>query len=104
DATSVVKRLGLIVYRLCMIFTAMRKYEAQIHDIEVQCLDEDFENALALAEVYLQHSLLVFKNLPKQGENIEFKPTSTKSLFYKQLPNEFERKEAIEIGAKLQIK
>lgn len=104
DATSVVKRLGLIVYRLCMIFTAIRKYEAEIHDIEVQCLDEDFENALTLAEVYLQHSLLVFKNLPKQGEHIEFKPTSTKPLFYKQLPNEFERKEAIEIGAKLQIK
>lgn len=104
DATSVVKRLGLIVYRLCMIFTAMRKYESQIHDMDVQCLDLDFDNALTLAEVYLQHSLLVFKNLPKQGEHIDFKPSSPKSYFYNQLPNEFERKQAIEIGAKIEIK
>lgn len=104
DATSVVKRLGLIVYRFCMIFTAVRKFEHQMHDTDLQCTDEDFENALILADIYLQHSLLVYKNLPSQGTSIEFKPTSPKTNFFKELPNEFERKEAVEIGAKLNIK
>ena len=104
DATSVVKRLGLIVYRFCMIFTAVRKFEHQMHDVDLQCTDEDFENALILADIYLQHSLLVYKNLPSQGTSIEFKPTSPKTNFFKELPNEFERKEAVEIGAKLNIK
>lgn len=104
DATSVVKRLGLIVYRFCMIFTAVRKFEHQIHDTDLHCTDEDFENALILADIYLQHSLLVYKNLPSQGTSIEFKPTSPKTNFFKELPNEFERKEAVEIGAKLNIK
>ncbi|MBT0608027.1 DUF3987 domain-containing protein [Aequorivita echinoideorum] len=104
DATSVVKRLGLIVYRFCMIFTAMRKFEYQMHDVDLECTDEDFNNALILAEIYLEHSLLIYKNLPSQGTSIQFKPTSAKMNFYKQLPQEFERKHAIKIGAKLTIK
>lgn len=104
DATSVVKRLGLIVYRLCMVFTAMRKFEFQMHDVDLQCTDEDFNNALILADIYLHHSLLVYKNLPNQDGSIEFKPNDPKTNFFKQLPNEFERKQAIEIGNKLNIK
>lgn len=104
DATSVVKRLGLIVYRFCMIFTAVRKYEYQMRDVNLECTDEDFENALILADIYLEHSLLIYKNLPSQGSSIEFKATSPKMNFYKHLPQEFKRKKAIEIGAKLTIK
>jgi hypothetical protein len=104
DATSVVKRLGLIVYRLCMIFTAIRKFEQNIKHVDLQCTDQDFNNALALADVYLQHSLLVLKNLPSSATSIHFKPISLKLNFYKNLPQEFERKLAVEIGATLKIK
>lgn len=104
DATSVVKRLGLIVYRFAMIFTAMRKFECQMNDVDMQCNEEDFANALILADIYLQHSLLVYNNLPTQGANINFEPSSPKANFYKELPKEFERKVAINIGEKLKIK
>jgi hypothetical protein len=104
DATSVVKRLGLIVYRFAMIFTAMRKFECQMKDIDMQCNEEDFENALILADIYLQHSLLVYNNLPTQGANINFEPSSPKANFYKELPKEFERKIAVSIGEKIKIK
>ena len=104
DATSVVKRLGIIVYRFAMIFTAMRKFECQMNDVDMQCNEEDFENALILADIYLQHSLLVYNNLPTQGANINFEPSSPKANFYKELPKEFERKVAINIGEKLKIK
>jgi hypothetical protein len=104
DATSVVKRLGLIVFRFCLIFTAMRKFENQMNAVELECTDLDFENALILADIYLQHSILVYGNLPSQGESINFKPRSPKSNFYNILPSKFERKEAVEIGETLNIK
>ncbi len=104
DATSVVKRLGLMVFRFCMMFTAIRKYECQLKDTDLECTDQDFKNALKLADVYLQHSILVFKNLPNNTTNMQFKPTSPKANFFKELPQEFSRKQAVSIGDKLKIK
>lgn len=104
DATSIIKRLGLIVYRFCMIFTALRKYEHKMNETNLECLDQDFNNAIALADIYLEHSLLVYSNLPKQEYSINFKKTSPKFNFFKKLPNKFERKEAIKIGESLEIK
>ena len=51
-----------------MIFTAIRKYGAQEQATDIQCLDEDFEVALQLIEVYLKHNILMFENLPKQED------------------------------------
>jgi len=104
DATSIIKRLGLIVYRFCMIFTALRKYELKMNETNLECLDQDFNNAIALADIYLEHSLLVYSNLPKQEYSINFKKTSPKFNFFKKLPDKFERKEAIKIGESLEIK
>ena len=104
DAQSIVKRLGIILYRFCMIFTTIRKYQAQEQATDIQCLDVDFESALTLIEIYLQHSIIMFDNLPKQEEEGAFKSGENKKLFYDALPNEFQRKEAIEIGLKFNIK
>ena len=65
DALSIVKRLGLILYRFCMLFTAIRKFKTNNYHKEVFCSDLDFETALALIHVYLQHSIIMFENLPK---------------------------------------
>jgi hypothetical protein len=98
DAQSIVKRLGLILYRFCMIFTAIRKYQAQEYATDIQCADEDFETALTLIEIYLQHSIIMFNNLPKQEENGPFKSGDNKKQFFNALPTEFKRSEAIELG------
>jgi len=103
DAQSVVKRLGIILYRFCMIFTTIRKYQTQEQATNIQCLDVDFESALTLIEVYLQHSIIMFNNLPKQDEQGPFKSGENKKMFYDALPNKFQRKEAIEIGKKFDI-
>ncbi|MBU0942117.1 MAG: DUF3987 domain-containing protein [Bacteroidetes bacterium] len=103
DALSVVKRLGLILYRFCMLFTAIRKYKADDYHKEVFCSDEDFETALALINVYLQHSIIMFENLPKQGEQGPFKSGENKKLFYDALPDDFQRKEAVEIAKNFNI-
>ena len=103
DALSIVKRLGLILYRFCMIFTAIRKFVTNEHHKEVYCLDIDFETALTLTKTYIQHSVIMFTNLPKQGEQGPFKSGENKKKFFDALPNKFQRKEAIEIGKKFDI-
>ena len=55
EATSVIKRMGIILYRFCMIFTAIRKFENGDCDIDLYCSDDDFENASSLVEIYIQH-------------------------------------------------
>ena len=104
DALSIVKRLGIILYRFCMLFTAIRKYTANDYHKEIFCSDLDFETALALIHVYLQHSIIMFENLPKQGEGGVFKSGENKKLFYNALPNDFQRKEAVEIAKIFNIK
>jgi hypothetical protein len=104
DALSIVKRLGLILYRFCMLFTAIRKFKTNNYHKEIFCSDIDFENSLALIHVYLQHSIIMFENLPKQGEQGPFKSGENKKLFFEALPIEFQRKEAIETALIFNIK
>lgn len=104
DALSIVKRLGLILYRICMIFTAIRKYSANDYSKEIFCADIDFENALDLTKTYLQHNVIMFTNLPKQGEQSQFKSGQNKKHFLDALPFSFKRKEAIDLAKKFKIK
>lgn len=103
EAQSVVKRLGLIFYRFCMILTAIRKFVTQEHAVDVYCLDEDYNSAKELISTYIQHSITMFNNLPKQEGASEFKKGNNKKHFLDDLPNKFQRKEAIEIGKKYEM-
>lgn len=103
DAGSIVKRLGLILYRIAMIFTAMRKFENGESASKLVCTDEDFSTALELVKIYLKHSILMFNNLPKQSDLKTFKRDDSKRIFIDALPNEFTRKLAVEIGIKYQL-
>jgi hypothetical protein len=98
EAASIVKRLGLIMYRMAMLFTALRKFENGEMATTLICTDEDFNTALRLAEIYLQHSILMFNNLPKQGETTQFKTGDGKRRFFDSLPQEFTRQQAVEAG------
>lgn len=98
DAASVVKRLGLVTYRVAMLFTALRKYEAAEVTEHLTCSDIDFNTAIRLTETYLQHSLLMFNNLPRQEESNNFKGGTNKRKFFEALPGEFTRNEAVALG------
>ncbi|MDX9928404.1 MAG: DUF3987 domain-containing protein [Bacteroidales bacterium] len=103
DAGSIVKRLGLVLYRLTMIFTALRKFEIGDTSTTVFCNDSDFDTAVNLADLYLQHSLLMFYNLPKQNDNAVFRSGDNKRKFFDALPPDFKRAEAIELGKKFNL-
>ena len=103
DAAGVVYRLGLICFRMCMIFSALRKYENAEMTETIFCTDEDFNNAIQIIHTYLQHSLLMFNNLPKQSETMQFLSGNGKKKFFEALPIEFTRKEATEIGVTFKL-
>ncbi|MCC6762843.1 MAG: DUF3987 domain-containing protein, partial [Chitinophagaceae bacterium] len=103
DAAGVVFRLGLVLFRMCMIFTAMRKAENAEITPTMYCADQDFQNALAIVKTYLQHSLLMFNNLPKQAETIHFKGGDNKRRFFEALPAEFTRQQATELGTQFKL-
>ena len=103
EAASIVKRLGLILYRMAMLFTALRKFENGEAANQVVCTDEDFSTALRLAEIYLHHSILMFNNLPKQTDATQFKTGDSKRKFFDALPQEFTRQQAVETGKQFQL-
>lgn len=61
-----VNRLGLITFRLCMIFTILRAFEdgIEIPDTLI-CSDKDFENAIEIVKTLTDHALIVYEHLPK---------------------------------------
>ncbi len=104
DALSVVKRMGLIAYRVCLLLTALRKFENGDTTENLICLDADFDKSLIIIDVLMQHSLLMFNNLPKQKSNHSIETKTKKDKFFDELPQSFQRKQAIEIGLKFCIK
>ena len=84
-------------------FKALRKFENGDMDPQPFCMDEDFENALVLANTYLEHSLLMYHNLPKQDDAQVFKGSTNKQKFYEQLPHKFKRAEAVDLGGRYKM-
>jgi len=103
EAGSVVKRLGLILFRIAMVFSALRKYETGETSTIITCNDCDFILAIRLVSVYLQHSLLMFNNLPRQSVMSVFLSGENKMQFFESLPKEFKRAEAIQMGSKYNL-
>lgn len=52
DAAGLVYRLGLIFFRLCMIFSALRKYENGEMSSTIICTDEDFNTVMQIVQTY----------------------------------------------------
>jgi hypothetical protein len=99
EASSTVKRLGLIVYRIAMVLTALRKYENGDCSKDIICEDRDFETAFKIAEVFKQHALFMFTRLPK-SESITDKKMKR---FFEALPQTFQRKDAVAVGKQQKI-
>lgn len=101
-AVSLVRRSGLMWYRIAMILSILRKHDS-ISDTNkvLACEDNDFLCANELMETYKAHNLLMYGNLPKQSKSIS---VDKETFFLNSLPTVFERKKAVEIGSKLGMK
>ncbi len=65
DMEGTANRLGLICFRLAMILTAVRNFWEGDYTRRMVCSDADFENALRLVEVFKDHALNIFYQLPR---------------------------------------
>jgi hypothetical protein len=98
---ATIRRLGLIAFRLMMLFTAFRIMEdGDVNQIK-ECEDVDFQNALAIISILVKHSSKVFNDLP-----IEQKVTkrlNRKERFLESLPKQFNRQDYLELATKQNI-
>jgi hypothetical protein len=102
ESVANVRRLGLICFRMAMIMTVLRIEETGEDSSMLYCTDTDFNNALQISRVLLDHAKTVYLQLITMPKKL--KPETMKDRFYNSLPIEFTRKEAVEIAGKLNIK
>lgn len=102
ETSSIVKRLGLICYRIAMVLSALKNYEQNLQQTKIICSHESFMAALEMAKILLEHSILVFQKLPKSSASA-FDTPVPREQFFQSLPNDFTRSHAQRIAPKYQV-
>lgn len=92
DIVASIRRLGLICFRLAMIFTVLRGMETGDCYSPLTCSDEDFDNALAITEVLIQHTSKVYCEMFMNRTGYQPKKNVIKA-FLDALPQEFNRQD-----------
>ena len=87
---AIVLRHGLMMSRIAMVLTALRKCEPQWNTTEWECSDEDFHTAMQILDVLLEHSLLLSTSMDDTAGRIR----PVKAFFklrpvLKKMPREF---------------
>ncbi|MGM5470242.1 DUF3987 domain-containing protein [Flavobacteriaceae bacterium LMO-SS05] len=101
DYIATVRRLGLIAFRIIMLFSVFRIMEdGDVNQVRY-CEDIDFENALEIISVLVKHSSKVFNDLPMEQK--EVKRANRKERFLEALPNQFSRQDYLDIADKNKI-
>ncbi|WP_035085440.1 DUF3987 domain-containing protein [Aquimarina latercula] len=95
-------RLGLICYRIVMIFTIIRSLENNSLANVLYCQDIDMENAITVVEGLLEHTQQVYRYLP-QKKKVLPKNKTKKENYLDGLPSSFSAQEYKSIANKLQI-
>lgn len=101
DYIATIRRLGLIGFRLCMIFTALRIIETGEHSSLIVCDDRDFNNMITMIRVLVKHSAKVYSELQKDAP--PKKRMDQKQRFLDALPKNFSRKKYLEVAERLTI-
>lgn len=98
DALASVFRMGVIFFRMAMTFSALRKFERRDTSSIIYCSEMDYETVNRLANVFIKHTLFLLEKLPKTGTAAFNTMPNNKRKFIENLPPEFRRKDAVEIG------
>ena len=86
---SVVKRHGLIAYRLCMLFTALDAASLDYGVDERYCSAAHFHAALSIVDVCLEHSRLLMTQLEEASQIQELTCPDYFRQIFEQLPERF---------------
>lgn len=101
DYIGTVRRLGLITFRLAMILTAVRIMDTGELHSPLVCIDTDFNIAMEMVKVLVQHAAHVFQQLPTDTAT-KVQPNQ-KQQFLNMLPAEFDRQTYLAVAQKLNI-
>lgn len=96
-----VRRLGLITFRIALIFSVLRVLETGDLQSLLICEESDFQNAISITEVLILHAKKVFSELPQSAPVV--KRENREERFYNSLNETFTRKDYVEAAEKLQI-
>ena len=101
DYIATVRRLGLIAFRIIMLFSVFRIMEdGDVNQVRY-CEDIDFDNTLEMISVLVKHSSKVFNDLPIEQK--EVKRANRKERFLEELPYQFSRQDYLNIADKNKI-
>ena len=111
ELDAFVFRLGLTTYRIAMVLTILRHEELQPRFSQqgepLVCTETDYQTAITIASCIINHTVYVYKRLLPHTEtplSTSGKAMSAQELtFMKTLPQEFTRKEFINIARQLRI-
>ena len=95
---GVVKRYGLILFRLCMVFTALRCGTAGYGMDRQYCADEHFRAAFLIIETCLEHSRLLLTGLQHDETSPELTFPRKAHRLLDKLPAAFTLQEAYTMG------
>ena len=101
DYMATIRRLGLIAYRFCMLFSALRILETGDISNKLVCEERDFQASLEIIKVLVVHSSKVFSELPEEEQKPSRK--NRKEKFLHNLPKHFNRQIYLEVAKELKI-
>jgi hypothetical protein len=111
ELDAFVFRLGLTTYRIAMVLTILRHEEQQPRFNQqgepLVCTENDYQTAITIASCLINHTVYVYKRLLPHVEtplSTSGKTMSAQELtFLNALPQEFTRKDFLQIARQLQM-
>ncbi|GHV68779.1 hypothetical protein FACS1894199_16520 [Bacteroidia bacterium] len=101
DYIATVRRLGLITFRIAMILSTLRIMETGNFTINITCTDNDFDIAINIVKLLIQHAAQIYQRLP--AEIAATAKPNPRQHFLEALPDEFTYKIFISTAATMSI-
>lgn len=98
---ATVRRLGVIAFRISIVFTGLRILESGDTTSPLTCQDNDFNSALEIIRTLVKHASKVFTDLPEDAPLAKKK--NQRELFLEKLPQNFNRQGYLEVAKSLEI-
>lgn len=104
DFQSCIKRHGLMVLRICMVFSALEKATLRMPTEEFFCSDTHFEAAMAIVTCCLEHSRLLITSIKSlDSEAGELKNPYKAQQVFSRLPQQFTTAEFLALASQYDL-
>jgi len=105
DSIASTRRMGLIFFRIAMVFSALRMMETEDYFSPLICTDQDFDSVMEITGVLIQHTMQILERLAKRTSNKSIVGSSLSKInvFFNELPDEFDCQDRVELSMRLGI-